>query len=368
MRHSVNKAFSAVLVMFAAFAAGQSAVAPAAPNNFDTEKARISILLGEHEFPAALEAAKALNKTVPDDVVVYGLLTDANIELGNYPDAEISAQWMLNLRPGNLPALLRAARLRELFGDPEGAYELLELAYQSTSPADTMERPSILTQMGHLRLATGNVDAADKLLQQALIQQSLTVFPGRPTALAILAEVRIAQNRYQDAVVLLQQRYHSAPRPENLYQLAEALHLAGRAADAQGAFREFETKALADSNQKDNSNRELIFYYTDHTHQPAKALKLAQQEIAWRHDVHTLDAYAWALHVNGQDTPARKLIESALAVGIRDPKLFLHAGAITQTLGDIPAAEKYLTQASELNGAESGQARAVLASIKPAHH
>ena len=33
-----------------------------APNNFDTRKIQISILLGEHEFPAALDAAKALNK------------------------------------------------------------------------------------------------------------------------------------------------------------------------------------------------------------------------------------------------------------------------------------------------------------------
>jgi tetratricopeptide (TPR) repeat protein len=81
-----------------------------APNNFETEKIQVSILLGGHEYSAALEAAKTLNKRVPDDVMVYGLLTDASVELGNYKDAEDSAQWMLNLRPGNLPALTRAAR------------------------------------------------------------------------------------------------------------------------------------------------------------------------------------------------------------------------------------------------------------------
>jgi predicted Zn-dependent protease len=63
-----------------------------APDNFETKKIRVSILLGEHDFPAALDAAKALNNRVPDDVMVYGLLTDANIELGNYKDAEIAAQ------------------------------------------------------------------------------------------------------------------------------------------------------------------------------------------------------------------------------------------------------------------------------------
>src|SRR5208283_67698 len=136
-----------------------------APNNFDTQKIRISILLGEHEYPDALEAAQALNKRVPDDVMVYGWLSDANTELGNYVDAETATQWMLNLRPGNLPALTRAAHLRELFGDTEGAYELMELAYQSTSPTETGERGSILSQMGHLRLASGSTDAAEKLLQ-----------------------------------------------------------------------------------------------------------------------------------------------------------------------------------------------------------
>ena len=70
------------------------------PNNLEAEKIHVWLLLGRHEFPAALEAAKALNKRIPDDVLIYGFLTDANAELGNYSDAEAATQWMLNLRPG----------------------------------------------------------------------------------------------------------------------------------------------------------------------------------------------------------------------------------------------------------------------------
>ena len=329
-----------------------------APHKFDTEKVRVSILLAEHEFPAALDAAKELNKKVPDDVMVYGLLTDVNVELGNYKDAETSAQWMLNLRPGNLPALIRAARLRELFGDAEGAYELMDLAYQSTPPTETDERAGILTQMGHLRFASGDPDAAEKLLLQAL-----TAAPGYPLALGNLAQLRIAQKRYQDAVVLLQQRYQSTPRPGNLYELAEALQLAGRNGEAKKAFAEFETNALLESGRKDNANRDLIFYYVDHVQQPAKALKVAEQEYAWRHDVYTLDAYAWALHANGQDMEARKQIETALAVGIRDARLFLHAGVIALKSGDRAAAERYLKQSAELNSEDSEKARNILAGL-----
>jgi len=329
-----------------------------APNNFDAAKLQVSVLLGEHEYPAALEAARALNKKVPDDVMVYGMLTDADVELGNYGDAEIAAQWMLDLRPGNLPALTRAAHLRELFGDTDGAYELMQMAYQSTSPTETAERAAILTQMGHLRLASGSIDEAEKFFQQAL-----KVFPTYPSALENLAQVRLAQKRYADAVVLLQQGDRGATHAGHLYDLAVALKLAGRDTDAKKAFADFETESLAESLRKDNSKRELVFYYADHAHQPAKALEAAKQEYAWRHDVYTLDAYAWALHVNGQDVEARKQIEAALAVGIRDSKIFAHAGEIALTLQDRAAAQNYLQAAVSLHAAGSEHAQILLAQL-----
>jgi len=145
--------------------------------------------------------------------------------------------------------------------------------------------------------------------------------------------------------------------------LAKALRLAGHEGEAKQAFAEFESKALLESSKKDNSNRELIFYYADYAKQPAKALKVAEQEYAWRKDVYTLDAYAWALHVNGQDVEARKQIETALQVGIRDAKLFRHAGEIALKSGDSVAAQNHLRQSAELNTADSEQARVELASL-----
>ena len=293
------------------------------PANIEGEKVKIWLLLGRHEFAAALTEATALNRQVPDDVLVYGFLTDANVELGNYEAAEKSAQWMLNLRPGNLPALTRAAYLRELFGDNEGALELMDMAYQSTPSSEAEDGAWILSQMGHLYFASGQLDKAEQALQTALLK-----FPGYHYALGNLAKVRIQQKRYADAVELLQQRYKAAAHAENLYDLAEALELAGRHEEAQRAFAEFETKSLAESVRADNSNRELIFYYADHAHQPAKALAVAEQEFARRHDVFTLDAYAWALHANGRDADARRQVDAALSVGIHDSKILNHATEI----------------------------------------
>src|SRR6266571_999240 len=64
------------------------------PQNLAVQKVGVWILLGKHEFAQARQQAEILNRRMPDDVQVYGFLTDANIELGNYADAEKAAQWM----------------------------------------------------------------------------------------------------------------------------------------------------------------------------------------------------------------------------------------------------------------------------------
>ena len=328
------------------------------PGNFDGERTHVWLLLGKHEFAAALEAAKKLNKKIPDDVMLYGFLTDANVELGNYKDAEAAAQWMLDLRAGSIPGLTRAAYLRELFGDVDGALDLMEMAYQSTPPNESEDRAWMFTQMAHLKLATGKTSQAENLLQQAL-----AMFPGYHYALGNLAKVRIQQKRYADAVELLKQRYKDAPHAENLYELAEALQLAGRTQEAEKAFAEFEKKSILESYRADNSNRELIFYYADHASNPAKALEVAEREFARRHDVYTLDAYGWALHLNGRSEEARKQVETALAVGVRDSRLFRHAGEIALKCGDRPMAQHYLQESAELNTADAELSRTMLARI-----
>ena len=343
------------------YAQGEEAVEKSlqlAPGNFDGEKIKVWLLLGRHEFAAALEAAKTLNKRVPDDVLVWGFLTDANAELGNYKDAETAAQWMLDLRPGNLPGITRAAYLRELFGDLDGALELMNMAYQSTPPNETEDAAWVLAQIGHLQMASGRLADAE-----ATLQQSLAMFPGYHYALGNLAKVRLEQKRYAEAVDLLAQRYHATLNAENLYDLADATDLAGRHDEAKQEFVEFEKKSLAETWRGDNSNRELIFYYADHAAEPTKALEVATREYARRHDVFSLDAYAWALHVNGRNVEARQQMETALAVGIRDAKLFRHAGEISLAAGDREAAEKYFAAAIATHGAGWEQAKSALAKL-----
>ncbi|HSA91740.1 MAG TPA: tetratricopeptide repeat protein [Terriglobales bacterium] len=317
------------------------------PGNFEAQKLEVWLLLGGHEFAQALEKAKALNQQVPDDLQVYGFLTDANTELGNYQDAIDAAQWMLNLRPGNVPGLTRAAYLRELSGDVEGALELMEMALQSTPPNESEDLAWTRTQMGHLELMRGNPAGAEAHLMEAL-----GLFPGYHYALANLGRVRAAQGRRGEAVDLLRRRYEAAPHAENLYDLAEALERAGRQSEARRAFAEFEAKALKESEKWDNANRELVFYYADHARKAAEALKIAAWESSRRHDVHTLDAYAWALYRNGRYAEASKQMRKALEVGVRELRLFQHAASIARAAGHRAEALEYLRQAQELDPAQ----------------
>jgi len=308
-----------------------------APDNFEARKLRVWLRLGRHEFAAALAEAKELNQLVPDDLQVYGLLTDANVELGNYAAAEEAAQWMLDLRPGNLAGLTRGAYLRELFGDLEGALDFMRAAYQRTPAAETEDRAWLLTQMGHLELLRGNLDAADPLLGLAL-----DLFPDYHYALAQRARVRAAQGRPDDAVALLRRHYEVAPHPENLFLLAEALKEAGETDETARAFARFEEAALKEVHGADNANRELILYYADHAGRPEEALWLAEHELARRRDVLTRDAHAWALAANERWAEARRAMEAALAVGVRDPRVLAHARAIAERSGSSsdPAAAR----------------------------
>ena len=87
---------------------------------------------------------------------------------------------------------------------------------------------------------------------------------------------------------------------------------------------------MKESRLADNANHELIAYYIDHAKRPADALRLAQLEIARRHDVYTLDCYAWALAANGDYKGANIQMQKALAVGVKDPKILHHASQIAE--------------------------------------
>lgn len=308
-----------------------------APQDFLTLRTRVWVLLGQHEFAAAKTAAEALNRHAPDDLLTYAMLVDAYIELGDYAKAEQAAQWLLDIRPGNVAGLTRAAYLRELFGDLDGAAELMAQAVVSTPLIETEERAWILTHLAQLHLHRGDLALADRVLAEAL-----NIFPNYHYAIAALAEVRLAQGDIAKSIELLRQHVALAPHPENRYELAKVLHASGATAAAQTEFDAFVSAARDESHNADNANRQLIHYLADHD-ESADALALAEREISRRRDVLTLDAYAWALHRNERSAEAFNIINEAIDVGTKAPAIMYHAGFIAAAVGELAAAQKHLS-------------------------
>jgi len=316
------------------------------PENFEAQQAQVDLLLAEHDYRAALEEGRALNHRMPDAVLVWGYIAEAEAALGEYQQAEAAAQWMMNLRPGNVPAYLAGADLREDWGDLDGAQEYLSKALQQTPPFEAEETAWILTKMARILRQSGRSDAAEALLQRAL-----KTFPDYYLSLEELAEVRLGQHLYPEAVELLEKRNRNFPSPASELFEARAYEGAGRTADAAKLYAEFERGARAKISQPDNANVELISYYADHARQPQEALRIALLQIENRHDVWTLDAYAWALYANGRYAEAGQQMEKAIDIGTRDAVLYYHAAAIEAAIGQKSEASRFLQESLDLNPA-----------------
>ena len=158
-------------------------------SNFQLQRTQVALMLRKHEYAQAKERATQLNHHTPDDVMTYGYLAEADIALGLYDDAERNAQWMLNLRPNNIPGLLIGAKLRTLYGDVQGAIDFLNLASAETSPTEVEDLAWIDNQIASIQIDSGNYDAAAQTLDQAE-----KLFPHYPYTIENLARVRMSQN------------------------------------------------------------------------------------------------------------------------------------------------------------------------------
>jgi tetratricopeptide (TPR) repeat protein len=317
-----------------------------APENFEAQQAQVDLLLAEHNYRQALDEARALNHRMPDAVLVWGYMAEAEAALGDYQQAEDAAQWMMNLRPGNLPAYLTGAELRQDWGDIDGAEEYFSKALQQTPPFETEETAWILTRMGRLLRQSGRPDTAEALLQKAL-----KTFPDYSLSLEEMAALRLDQRLYPQAVELLEKRNGSFPSVSSRLLAARAYAGAGRPADAAKMYAEFEREARAQMGLSDDASLDLINYYVDYAHRPQEALRIVRLRIENRHDVWTLDACAWALYADRRYAEADQQMEKALAIGTRDAVLFYHAGAIEAAVGKKAEASHYLQQSIELNPA-----------------
>jgi tetratricopeptide (TPR) repeat protein len=317
---------------------------------------------GKHEFREALETATRLQAQRPNDPLIYGLLGDAAIELGEYARAEEALQKMLDLHPG-LASYSRAAYLLELYGKSDEAVQFMERAVKAGSPYDPEPLAWCLVQLGHLHFNQGHIGKAETAYHNAL-----AIFPHYYHALAALGRVRGAQQRYTEAIEYYRQAVAIVPAPDLVAALGDVLTLAGKTDEAEKQYALVEYIEHVNETNQVAYNCQLALFYADHERNLDEAVLLAETEIQRRQDIYSYDALAWVYYKKGRLTDAQNMMTRALRLGTQDALLFFHAGMIAQGLGENAEAKDYLRRALDMNPYFSPRAgttaRAMLAELE----
>lgn len=330
------------------------------PQEFDALIGQGTLALSRHQFKDALgwgERAQALN---PFSAQPYGILGDAQVELGRYDAAAATIQKMIDTHP-NLSSYSRVSYQRELHGDVQGAIEAMQQAINAGNPASEQTLWTRV-QLGHLYFNAGDLEHA-----QTSYRQALEYRPDYIHAVAGIARVLAAEGASQDAIDIYEKIVKLLPLPEYVIALGDLYEVTGKHAEAQRQYdlvRAIQQLSISEGVAVD---LELAVFEAEHNPDPAAVLVQARAAYAARPGIYAADAMAWALYRNAQYAEARRYSDEALRLGTRDAMLHYHAGMIAYQLEDHQAARAHFQQALAINPAFSlrhaPEMRALLAQL-----
>ncbi|MFN2544859.1 MAG: tetratricopeptide repeat protein [Actinomycetota bacterium] len=299
-----------------------------------------ALALARHDFGGALAWGERARAVDPFNAGVYGVIGDAEVELGRYPQAFATLQRMIDLRP-DLASYARVSYARELQGDVSGAIAVMRRALGAAG--DPSDQAFAAYQLGELFFNSGRPQRAGHWYGRAT-QLAPMYFPPR----AGLAKVAwatghplVAISRYRVIV----QRY---PLPEYAIALGD---LEAGGGDHESAGREY---ALVRAEERlfraagVNVDLELALFDADHG-DPRRAVREARIEWSRRHGILVADAMAWALFKAGRPGRALVFARSALRLGSRNALIFFHAGMIELALQHTAVGLADLQRALRIN-------------------
>jgi tetratricopeptide (TPR) repeat protein len=303
-----------------------------------------SICLSKHQFRDAItwgERGIAINPWSSD---LYGILGDANVELGNYNEAVHLFQKMVDLRP-QLSSYSRVSYMRELHGDVVGAIDAMKMAV-SAGGGQRENTAWARVHLGNLYIAARDYPTAEQEFKTAL-----TDFPNYGQAHAGLANLRIAQGREREALELYKRVVQTLRLPSHRIVLADLYEASGQhelANREYGLVKEIVTFNRANGR---DTEPEIILFAADHADQRdiQELVSWAKRQFDRQPNIKMADALAWSHYKAHQFESAKTAIQQALALGTKDPLMLYHAGMIHLELAERKKAKAYLTEALSLN-------------------
>jgi tetratricopeptide (TPR) repeat protein len=294
-----------------------------------------SLASAQHRFQDALALGERAKDLEPRAASAYGVMGDALVELGRYPEAFDAFQAMVDRRP-DLASFARVSYARELTGDIDGALAAMRTA--AGWAGDQGEAPAwARVQVGNMLLAyRGDVAGAEREYRLALGARA-----GYPSALAGLARLRATETSFVEAIALARQASDALPSLEHAILLSDLLHASGReseAGDADDLVRVIDRLMDAAGIEPDP---EMALFEADRRSDPAAAVAYAQRVYEARPSPKAAGALGWALYRAGDPASASPLIDEALRWGSRDPSTLYHAARIALALRDAETARAH---------------------------
>ncbi|HEY7290049.1 MAG TPA: tetratricopeptide repeat protein [Vicinamibacterales bacterium] len=289
------------------------------PGQYDALRMLGAIQLSQHRFREALETGTRARDERPDDPWNYGVMGDAQIELGEYESAFRSFDTMMSMRPG-AAAYGRVAYARELQGDLAGALDAMQLAARATAAPDNEATAWYQAQIGELYLRLGNLDEADRAFRYAAF-----VYPNYPMAIVGQGKVRLARGDRDAALKIYLDELSRAPTLDLAARIGDVYATAGNAAESERYFQLAEDLAGPPIAQTEAN---LALFLADHDRKLTEAVTIAESVARVRRDIHTMDALAWAYFKTGQVSKAAQASAQATRTGSRDERLRWRAAEI----------------------------------------
>ncbi len=312
------------------------------PKNFEATTFKASVKMSQHQFSEARDLAEQARQINPANAYVYGVLVDANVELGNYEEAVTMSDKMQALKP-SLESYSRASYLREIYGSYPGSIEAMKLAVQAGLPGSEPYCWSKKT-LANLYEITGQFDKA-----KAEYDQILVLRPSYAFAMGGQASIMKQNKEYDKALETLEKAAAIMPEFSFHEEMAEIYALQGNKEKADKKYAEVITMLDEDARSGHSVDLELCKLYTK-LGQLDSAAVYGQKEFEKRPKNIDVNHAMAAVYFQKNDLPkAHQYIQAALRTGSKDPELLQQASKIELALGNVNESKKLITEARKVN-------------------
>ena len=312
------------------------------PRNFEATTFKASVKMSQHQFAEARDLAEQARQINPENAYVYGVLVDANVELGDYEQAVEMSDKMQAMKP-SLESYSRASYLREIYGNYPGAISAMQLAVEAGLPGSEPYCWSKNT-LAHLYTVTGQLDKAENEYAEIL-----AIRPSYAFALGGQAHVQRLRGQYDKALATLDQAAAIMPEFSFHEEMAEIYALQGKKEKADKKYAEVLTMLDEDAQSGHSVDLEMCKLYTKLGKLDSAAV-YGQREYAKRPkniDVnHTMAAVAFQ---KSDLKKAQEHMEVALRTGSKNPELLQQASKIEMAMGNEGESKKLIAEARKVN-------------------